>query len=402
MKKSTLALLLLSLVGMGACLYLTHHHYQIFKQGFMGKSFCTLSSFVDCDVPLMSSYSKIGRMLTAEVGVLFYLFFGIISLWALFVPQARRPIFRFLFFPSLASLLYSAYFAYISIYVLASLCIFCAVTYGVNLGFLVVVLVGLKLNPLKAPSFVAGYVRDIFNKSRPAEDHPHFLRYFVGMILMGVVGFFFFQGLNKDIHARTPPFNKQMFLGKFFEQPVQEINLTRQPTKGNPQAKIHIIDFSDFQCPFCRRAAFSLMPYLGSYRNDVKITYVNYPLDMSCNPKIQRSMHGQACLAAKAALCAEKKGKFWEYHDLVFENQNKLSRKTLLRLAKKLDFSEEEFSQCLASDEIAARLAEDIEIAGQLDIQGTPALYLNGRHVGFWTHPKALPAIVEEELKRLK
>jgi protein-disulfide isomerase/uncharacterized membrane protein len=358
----------------------------------MGKSFCTISSFVDCDVPLMSEYSKIGRMLTSEVGVLYYFFFLVMGLTSLIATQSRRAIHSFLLFPALGALLYTAYFAYISFFILHALCIFCLVTYIANIGIFIMILTGLKLNPLKMPRLMIDYIKN---------DRSHLLRYGIVMIVVAAVGVFFFKGLNKEIHAKRPVFNKSLFLKHFYEQPVVTIDLEDQPTKGSATAPIHIVDFSDFQCPHCRRAAFSLLPYLGTYRKDVKITYVHYPLDMKCNPNIERLFHEQACLAAKASLCADQKGKFWPYHDLVFENQLKLSRKTFIKLAKQIGLDEEVFSQCLASDAVAQKISRDIALAQKVGIGGTPAIYVNGRLVSRWTYPEVLPAVMEAELMRL-
>jgi len=88
---------------------------------------------------------------------------------------------------------------------------------------------------------------------------------------------------------------------------------------GSRDAPVVIEEFSDFQCPYCRRAAFLLRPYLGQYRKQVRFVFVNFPLNRDCNPQVQAAVHGFACDAARYALCAADQGRFWTLHDLIFE-----------------------------------------------------------------------------------
>jgi protein-disulfide isomerase len=117
-------------------------------------------------------------------------------------------------------------------------------------------------------------------------------------------------------------------------------------------------------------------------------------------------MHGMACLAAKAVLCAYKeKGEeaYWKYHDLVFENQKQISHSLLTRkLAPKIGMDIDAMEKCIVSSDIEARLAREVEIGMKVGISGTPAVYVNGRYLRGWIEPTILRAVIEAELKRSK
>jgi protein-disulfide isomerase len=147
-------------------------------------------------------------------------------------------------------------------------------------------------------------------------------------------------------------------------------------------------------------AAFTLKPYLKEYRNDIRLVYLNYPLDNACNVKIGHAMHPVSCLAAKAGACAHKMGKFWEYHDLVFENQKRLSRSTLLEIADQVHLDKAGFEACLASDEAAKIVQDDLAQGEIMDVHGTPSLFLNGRLFKDWTNPNRLRTILEAEIRK--
>lgn len=152
-----------------------------------------------------------------------------------------------------------------------------------------------------------------------------------------------------------------------FKNPVK-VDLGKSPVKGNPNAKITIIEFSDFQCPYCKRGAEVMEEIAKMYPNDVKISFKNLPLPF----------HPQARPAAKAALAAHAQGKFWEMHKELFANQQALNDKLYPELAKKLKLDVEKFKKDMASDAVEKQVDEDMEIASKHGINGTPGYFVNG------------------------
>lgn len=152
-----------------------------------------------------------------------------------------------------------------------------------------------------------------------------------------------------------------------FKNPVK-IDVGKSPVKGPENAKVTIIEFSDFQCPYCSRGRDTMDQVLKAYPNDVKVVFKNLPLPF----------HNEAMPAAKAALAAGKQGKFFEYHDELFDNQQKLSEEFYLEAAKKLSLDVEKFKKDLQDPAIEAQIKEDMEVARKNGIQGTPGFFVNG------------------------
>jgi len=140
------------------------------------------------------------------------------------------------------------------------------------------------------------------------------------------------------------------------------------PVKGLASAKVTIIEFSDFQCPFCQRGAKTVEEVLKAYPNDVKLVFKNLPLPF----------HKDALPAAKAALAAGRQGKFWEMHDKLFDNQKGLNSEMYVEAAKTLGLDMEKFKADMESPDIAKQIDEDQALAKTHGISGTPGFFVNG------------------------
>jgi protein-disulfide isomerase len=138
--------------------------------------------------------------------------------------------------------------------------------------------------------------------------------------------------------------------------------------RGNPNAPVMIVEFSDFQCPFCRRVQPTLMALLKRYEGQVALSYRDYPLS---------EIHPEAQMAAEAARCAGDQGKFWEYHDVLF-TQSAFSRESLNANAQSLGLEMKAFHACLESGKHRAAVLEDFKAAQQAGVSGTPAFFING------------------------
>lgn len=152
-----------------------------------------------------------------------------------------------------------------------------------------------------------------------------------------------------------------------FKNPVK-IEVGASPVKGPADAKVTIVEFSDFQCPYCKRGKDTVEELLKKYPKDVKVTFKNLPLPF----------HNQAMPAAKAALAAGRQGKFWEMHDKLFDNQSKLSDAFYDQAAKDLGLNVEKFKKDMADPAIEKMIKDDMEIAKQHNIQGTPGFFVGG------------------------
>ncbi|MEY4667304.1 MAG: hypothetical protein RL518_3 [Pseudomonadota bacterium] len=152
-----------------------------------------------------------------------------------------------------------------------------------------------------------------------------------------------------------------------FKNPAK-IDITGSPVKGPATAKVTIVEFSDFQCPYCRRGYETMEQLVKAYPNDVKVVFKHFPLPF----------HNEAEPASKAAWAAQQQGKFWEYHEELFKNQDKLGSEYYMEIAKNLKLDLEKFKKDMASEAAAKQIKADMEIGQKNGIQGTPGFFVNG------------------------
>lgn len=174
---------------------------------------------------------------------------------------------------------------------------------------------------------------------------------------------------------------------RYSDETKHDIDTKGSPVRGSPMAPVTIVEFSDFQCPHCAAAYPVLERIVSESDGKVKLVFKHYPL----------SHHTHARKAARAAVAAGEQDKFWEMHDKLFENQLALTGADLEGYAKELGLDMERFKEDMASEEIEACIEADREEAERLGVEGTPAMFVNGRR--YPEAPRSLPAYIEEELE---
>lgn len=159
---------------------------------------------------------------------------------------------------------------------------------------------------------------------------------------------------------------------------------------GGKNAKVTIVEYSDFECPFCSRAYPTMKQVLDTYGDDVRLVYRHYPL----------SFHPQAQKAAEASECAADQGKFWEYHDVVFENQALLAGGVtqMKKWAADLGLNATRFNNCLDSGEKASKVLTQMNEGSALGVSGTPGFFVNGVSVVGAQPFSTFQQIIDQEL----
>ena len=176
------------------------------------------------------------------------------------------------------------------------------------------------------------------------------------------------------------------------DAPRQEIALAAtDPSTGAANAPVTIVEFSDFQCPYCRQVAPTLKQIRDKYGDKVRVVWKDYPLTQ---------IHPQAFKAGEAGHCAAEQGKFWEYHDRLFANQEALQPGDLKKYAADLGLDTAKFDACLDSAKFGDRVREGVVQGTRLGVDSTPTMYVNGRLVSGAQPFEVIAGIIDEELAR--
>lgn len=147
------------------------------------------------------------------------------------------------------------------------------------------------------------------------------------------------------------------------------LNIEGSPSKGPEQAKVTLIEFSDFQCPFCKRVTPTLERIEKEYEGQVRVVFKHLPL----------SIHSKAPAAHAAAEAAHQQGKFWEMHDKIFANQREMSEQNYEKWAAELGLDVDQFKRDRVAADTAKRVERDSSEAAALGVTGTPAFFINGK-----------------------
>ncbi len=168
------------------------------------------------------------------------------------------------------------------------------------------------------------------------------------------------------------------------------IELGSAPILGSEKAVVTIVEWSDFQCPFCNRVSPTLAQIREEYGDRVRFAFKHMPL----------AIHPQAAGAHAAAEAAHRQGRFWEMHDLIFANQRDLAVETLAGYAEALGLDMDRYARDVESKDIAKSISEDLAQAQKLNVTGTPSFFINGRFLSGAQPFSAFKRVIDEVLKK--
>ena len=171
---------------------------------------------------------------------------------------------------------------------------------------------------------------------------------------------------------------------------IHSVNIAGAQVKGPANAPVTIVEFSDFQCPFCARVVPTLKQIEDTYKDNVRIVWKHLPLEI----------HKDAVGAARAAESAAKQGKFWEFHDVLFANQKKLGSADLKQHAQELRLDMKRFETDLLNSDDQKRIDADVAEAKALGVTGTPGIFINGRFVEGAQPYEVFAKMIDEELTK--
>jgi len=171
--------------------------------------------------------------------------------------------------------------------------------------------------------------------------------------------------------------------------PVIDVSTAGRPEKGPKNAPVTIIEFSDYECPFCKRAEDAVAQVMKTYGDKVRLVFRDFPLPM----------HRNAQPAAEAAACANAQGKFWEYHGKLFAS-SELNAERFKAIAAEIGLDAAKFDACVAKREFKSAVEKDLADGGEAGVDGTPAFFINGRMLSGAQPFEKLKEIIDEELAK--
>ena len=348
-------------------------------------SFCNVSASVNCDVVLSSRYAALAGLPVSMWAILYYLAtFGMLTGIVVANRATTRETLGTLVLAAAAwGLLFSSYMAVVAFFVLRTICLMCSTLYLVSIGLF------LAAWHLRRGLRVAGRRQAV---ARSGRERLVFIAGVIAAAVLIAVGSWEALGRGAtptdagEIKRRRPEFYHW-----YLSQPVAEVPIDAgRNTRGSADAPVIIVEFSDFECGHCAAFHESLDDVLHRMGPSVRVDFRHFPLDSACNPKVAASVHPSACLAAVAAECAGEQGKFWQYHNLLFANQQELGRAFLMQYATRLGMDVARFTDCLGSAAAEARVRDDAAAGARLGIDSTPTVFINGRKIKGALEPELL------------
>jgi protein-disulfide isomerase/uncharacterized membrane protein len=358
---------LLALMGFISSAYQSYHFYEARNGETTFKSFCNINTTFNCDVVSASGFAELGWGLplsSAAAGWFLALF---LIAWIARNPFWKREALRCAWGLALGATFFSIVYLSVMAFVLKTYCLVCLLIDVLSIISLILV------QSLKPENF----------KKHKLDQNKW--KVFLGILLtclaFSVIGLKMFDPASRGDRSNTRSAREEIVQSILQTPPVALSRDDSMPYFGTQDAPVTLVEFSDFQCPHCKKGAFIMHTLLNRYPGKLKVIPRHFPLDASCNRSLKQQGHVAACEAAKASLCAHYQGKFDRLYESLFENQALLAPGVALKLSKELGLDDKKMALCIESMEVASAISKDIEEALQLNIQSTPTFFINGKKV---------------------
>jgi len=363
-----LALLsLFSVIGASAAVYLSKHYYDL-RFGTAGfKSLCNISEAMNCDAVTSSRFAEItpGLPLASFVAGWFVALL-ILSLLARIADWRREAVLVSTLMNGFASL-YSIALLTVMFVVIHKFCLFCLVIDAINFALFALCL-----------SILSGYRSDsVFGGARWSKIQTNVL-ITIGTVFVVVV----VLRPSAENSAATGSAEIQTAVNTILQStPVVITTPPGASIIGNPNAAITIHEFSDFQCPYCKRGAVLMNQIVSRYEGKVRVVFMPFPLDMACNRLITHAMHAYSCELARSSFCASKEGKFQPVYEKIFEDQELLTGDSAVKIPTGEGIKADSLKTCMDSEDAKKFVSLSIEEGLKLKVEATPTFFINGKKV---------------------
>lgn len=351
-------------------------HQQLAASQGAYTSFCDISEGMSCDVVLGSTYSSFLGMPIGAWALLGYLGAAGLSVYLMRCgPKERYRAATALLGLSGGILGISLYFFAISTFEIGVLCPMCLSMDAVNLG-----LFGgaFALFRVAGSADRSGFAPGALLGAAAVATVAAIVVLVSSQGSKGLVGPITIEGIRDE---------DPRFYAFYISQPVMEAPVDERHQEEAAVAPITIVEFSDYQCPYCKRAFLDLSRVLQDKPGDVRLIHRNFPLNADCNPAIESRNHAVACKVAIASECAGRQGKGSTFSYLAFSNQEDLPSADLEAYAKQAGVDLEAYRACVGSEDALAAVKKDVQDGLDAGVESTPTLFINGRRIkgGFST-----------------
>lgn len=401
-KKSGSSIIIMAAVGLGICLYLYSLHVALLMGEIKSGPLCGGDGGLGCQSVAAGPYSSMLGLPLASWGAIFYSAIILLGIGGvIFWRDSGRVFLRAALYLSVFGLAFDLYLAYTMLFRIQAVCWLCVATYVINIFIILILVRHIRKEPKpRVP------LRAIFPGMKDAQGMDLYYRNAIkglligGILLAAVLGVagsqFIAKSLTGDDRERLEKLKTQLAA-----QRIRAVNSDNRPMMGSDDAAATVVEFSDFLCPYCAKAAKYLKLTKSSNPGSARFIFRHFPLDTSCNQSVSSNIHPGACLLAEGSACAAEQNKFWEYHDIAFETKGKISPSVVVDIASELGLDLVAFKSCLNSGRGLKVVREDIDAAIKAGVKSTPTLFINGRGLRGIPKPWMLNEILQYSQKNL-
>lgn len=402
------ACVVLCAVGLGVSLELTRV-YRLARTDPDYHSFCAVTNTVNCETVAMSPYATVLGVPTSVWASAGYVFAAALALVC--IRRVRDGFgLGLLGLTGVAFVAVSVFLAFAMAALIGSLCLLCLALDIVNVGVLAMTIVALRGRGL---SFRQALVGDFASLVRGPMAALALLVLGGGVV---AAAFLYGSSIVDAVQKREGPVSTSAASHQSPNHPPTPectpgeagapsspqirtgISTDGHPWIGAEHPVVEVHEFTDYQCPHCRKAHLLVRRLISEYPERLRVYHRNFPLDHHCNPALERPFHLRACEMARIALCAGRQGRFFEMNDYLFQHADEIRAQNLSseEIARRLELDLDRFRCCLDEASVREAIVQDIEEARRLGVEGTPAFVIDGR-----VYYGRIPDEVLDRLKRV-
>lgn len=394
-------LAILATAGLVIASIQTVQHLTLMNLRATGRSSCAIGGILDCDAVYGSRYSEVFAVPVSTWGAIAYLLLIASLVFAIASSGIlRRAATGVAMLVILGAVLASVVLFGISLGVIHVLCPLCTSVHAINVALLVVVILATR-----RPVAALGWIRLPYasGAGETVDDSPPRLRRALfncfAVLLVVLAGFGLGASDVAYLKIVSPGLDVSKELQNFLKAKPQDIDVSVAPSTGNPSADVTVVEYGDLECPTCRSAFFLYKSILHEYGDKVRLVFKHYPLDQVCNPNLGNTPHPHACLAAKAAVWANKQGKFWEHLERIYSEKRPLTPSVFREAGVAVGLDMNGWTEFIESKEVGWDvITKDIAEGRKAGVRETPAFFFNGRRAEAALHPRMIRAILDSLL----